>query len=48
MQVPQQTLAFLQQKGIRTIVERTAEACQRYNELAEQGEAVAAAVHLTC
>jgi len=48
MQIPERTLEFLQQHGMRVIVERTAEACQRYNELAEKGEAVAAAVHLTC
>ncbi len=48
MQVPQDALAHLQTHGIRAIVERTAEACQRYNELARQGEAVAAALHLTC
>lgn len=48
MQVPGDTLAYLQAHGISPIVERTAEACQRYNELAQQGRAVAAALHLTC
>jgi hypothetical protein len=48
MKVPQQTVSHLEAHGIRPIVERTAEACQRYNELASQGKAVAAALHLTC
>ncbi len=48
MQVPQRILDHLEAHGISAIMERTAEACQRYNELAAQGEAVAAALHLTC
>ncbi len=47
MEVPQETLDYLAAHGIHTVVERTAAACQRYNELAEQ-EQVAAALHLTC
>lgn len=47
MEVPQETLDYLAEHDIRTVVERTATACQRYNELAEQEQA-AAALHLTC
>ena len=47
MQVPPETLEWLAAHGIRTVVERTAVACQRYNELAKT-EQVAAALHLTC
>jgi uncharacterized protein YprB with RNaseH-like and TPR domain len=47
MEVPQETLEYLAEHDIRTVVERTAAACQRYNELAEQEQA-AAALHLTC
>lgn len=47
MQVSQETLDYLAAHGIRVEVERTADACQRYNELA-QSEQAAAALHLTC
>jgi uncharacterized protein YprB with RNaseH-like and TPR domain len=47
MRVPQETLDYLAQHDIRALVERTAVACQRYNELAES-ERAAAALHLTC
>jgi uncharacterized protein YprB with RNaseH-like and TPR domain len=47
MKVPQETLDYLAQHGIQVLVERTAAACQRYNELAETEQA-AAALHLTC
>jgi len=47
VQVPQETLEYLTAHGIRAVVERTAEACERYNELA-QTEQAAAALHLTC
>ena len=47
MQVPQKTLDYLAAQGIRVEVERTAAACQRYNELAKS-EPAAAALHLTC
>jgi uncharacterized protein YprB with RNaseH-like and TPR domain len=47
MQVPQETLDYLAAHGIRAEVQRTAAACQRYNELAK-AEQVAAALHLTC
>ena len=47
MQVPQETLDYLAARGIRVELERTAAACQRYNELA-RSEQAAAALHLTC
>jgi len=47
MQVPRETLDYLAAHNIRTEVERTAVACQRYNELAKTEQA-AAALHLTC
>jgi len=47
MKVPPETLEHLAAHGIRAVVERTAAACQRYNELA-QTEQAAAALHLTC
>jgi hypothetical protein len=47
MEVPQDALDYLAAHGIRTEVDRTAAACQRYNELAKT-EQVAAALHLTC
>jgi hypothetical protein len=45
--VPQETLDYLTGHNIRVEVERTAAACQRYNELAKSEQA-AAALHLTC
>ena len=47
MRVPQSVLDYLAEHDIRAVVERTAEACQCYNELA-QTEQAAAALHLTC
>ncbi|MBI2956133.1 MAG: hypothetical protein HYY26_02350 [Acidobacteria bacterium] len=47
MQVPQETLDFLNSLGIEVYAERTAEACQRYNELKDVRKVVAA-LHLTC
>jgi len=48
MKVSGDVLAHLEAHGISAVVERTAEACQRYNELAAQDRSVAAALHLTC
>jgi uncharacterized protein YprB with RNaseH-like and TPR domain len=47
MTVPQATLEYLATRNIRTLVERTALACERYNDLAQTKKA-AAALHLTC
>jgi len=47
MSVPEATLSYLAQHGIRFEALPTAAACQRYNELAQKEQA-AAALHLTC
>jgi hypothetical protein len=47
MRVPEETLRFLQERGIELVVLRTGEACRRFNELQETRR-VAAALHLTC
>lgn len=47
MKVPPETLDWLAAQGVRVEVHPTAEACQRYNELAPT-ERVVAALHLTC
>jgi len=38
----------LEKAGIRVIKARTAKAVEKFNKLAQQGESVAAALHLTC
>jgi hypothetical protein len=48
MQVPPETIAFLNEKGIVPAVFKTDTACQEYNKRKKAGEAVAAALHLTC
>jgi len=48
MRVLSETEVYLEQQGIRLIVERTAEACQTFNRLSRSGEKVVAALHLTC
>ncbi len=45
---PEETKKALEQKGIKVIVEQTAEAVKKYNKLAGQGENVAGGFHLTC
>lgn len=47
MRVPSDTLDYLESAGFEVIVQRTREACETYNRLAEQGPAIAA-LHLTC
>lgn len=47
MSVPQNIKEELESRGIKVIVERTAKACQIYNEL-HKSKKVAAALHLTC
>jgi len=37
-----------EKRGIRIIVEKSAEACKVYNKLASEGKKVALAIHLTC
>jgi len=48
VRVPSETLEGLQRSGCEVFVERTDRAVKLYNELAEQGRDVAAALHLTC
>lgn len=47
MQVPAETLEFLQNVGIEVYAEPTTQACQKYNELKDIRKVVAA-LHLTC
>ncbi len=47
MQVPQETLDWLNDQGFEVIVEKTGEAWQTYNRLSE-GSKVIAALHLSC
>ena len=47
MRVPVETLEYLESAGFEVIVQRTGEACETYNRLAEQDPAIAA-LHLTC
>jgi hypothetical protein len=48
MEVPAPTAASVRSRGIVLEVERTAEACRRFNELLGEGKRVVAALHLTC
>ena len=48
MDVPEQTRQVLQEHGIRLEALDTYKAVQRFNELSQSGENVAAALHLTC
>lgn len=48
VKVPQEIVDFIEQKGIRLIIEKTGEACQTYNALLKEGKKVAAFLHNTC
>ena len=48
MYIPPETVGDMESARIRVEVLPTAEACNRFNELLEAGEKVAAAMHLTC
>lgn len=48
MKISEDTESVLQQEGIELIALDTHRAVTRFNELAEKGENVAAALHLTC
>lgn len=48
MRVPPETEEYLEEQGIELKAERTAAACQTYNQLSQAGEKVVAALHLTC
>lgn len=46
--VPEETVLYLESHGVIVEIYDTARAVKRYNDLAAAGEAVAAALHLTC
>lgn len=48
MKVPNEVKQHLDQHGIRLVTERTGDATRTFNKLAESGEKVVAALHLTC
>jgi hypothetical protein len=48
MDVPEATRRAVREAGIELVVERTTKAVRRYNELASDGQRVAAGFHLTC
>lgn len=48
LRVQDETLAFLEERGVEVHVLPTDRAVERYNELAEAGEAVGGLVHSTC
>jgi hypothetical protein len=45
--VPPETLRFLESKGFEVLVQKTDQACETYNRLSATGPVVAA-LHLTC
>ncbi len=48
LKVPRETLTCLKQAGIEAVCMPTGRAVEVYNERCRRGEAVAAALHLTC
>jgi hypothetical protein len=48
MAVPPQTRHYLQEQGIQLVVQRTGSAVEEYNRRQEEGQSLAAALHLTC
>ena len=48
MKISEETRQVLQQQNIELIALKTDEAVETFNELAEKGRDVAAALHLTC
>lgn len=48
MKVAEETLVCLEQAGIKPVCAPTARAVEVYNERAQRGENVVAALHLTC
>ena len=48
MKVPEKTRRFLMEQDIELITFDTHKAVERFNELTQAGENVAAALHLTC
>ncbi len=48
MKISEEAEEMLRRNGIELEAHNTADAVKRFNELAEQGQNVAAALHLTC
>lgn len=48
LRVMDETLERLEAAGVKVVVERTPDAIDTYNELAERGEPVGALIHTTC
>lgn len=48
MAVPPETRRYLQEQGIQPLIRRTGTAVEEYNRRREEGQSVAAALHLTC
>jgi len=48
MNVPEETMKYLEDKGIKVIILNTYEACKKYNYMVKNGYRVVAAFHLTC
>ena len=48
MPVPDEIKDFIEEKGIKLIIEKTKLACQTYNSLLKEGKKVAAFLHNTC
>ena len=48
MDVPSETIDYLQRQGIGVVVQRTSDAWKTYNRLLQKGRKVIAALHLTC
>lgn len=47
MSVPSKTQDFIKSRGIELIIEKTEKACDSYNDISDEKNAVAA-LHLTC
>jgi len=48
MQVPQEVVKSVINKGIDMVVEKTPAATQKYNDMLKEGVIVSAGLHLTC
>jgi hypothetical protein len=47
MKVPEQTRRYIESKGIKMFAEPTEQACELYNQIAQEKRTIAA-LHLTC
>jgi hypothetical protein len=47
MKVPEQTRRYIESKGIKMFAETTEQACELYNQIAQEKRTIAA-LHLTC